>query len=105
MGYVCILFVLSLTISTAGGIKCYSCVLTEDPLSCLKTEECPSMDRCYSLDLTGHGGGLTKGCLPSVACALGPVGACCEGDLCNLGNATGSSFILLLLSTAALYFL
>uniref|UniRef100_A0A8C5BJ10 UPAR/Ly6 domain-containing protein n=1 Tax=Gadus morhua TaxID=8049 RepID=A0A8C5BJ10_GADMO len=89
---------LTMCFCVAGGIKCYSCVLTEDPLSCLKTEECPSMDRCYR-------GGLTKGCLPSVACALGPVGACCEGDLCNLGNATGSSFILLLLSTAALYFL
>ncbi|XP_056447964.1 uncharacterized protein si:dkey-102g19.3 [Gadus chalcogrammus] len=104
MGYVCILFVLSLTISTAGGIKCYSCI-TEDPLSCLKTEECPTMDRCYSLDLTGLGGGFIKGCQLSVACAQGPVAACCEGDLCNLGNASRSSFILLLLSTAALYFL
>ncbi|CAL8250917.1 unnamed protein product [Boreogadus saida] len=65
MGYVCNLFVLSLTISTVGGIKCYSCV-AEDPLSCLETMECLiPMDRCFAVS-TGLGGGVIKGCQVSV---------------------------------------
>uniref|UniRef100_A0A4W6C3H1 UPAR/Ly6 domain-containing protein n=1 Tax=Lates calcarifer TaxID=8187 RepID=A0A4W6C3H1_LATCA len=41
---------------------------------------------------------ISKGCQTSVAC----VGAmdCCEGDLCNSAIPTGSSVILLLVSSA-----
>ncbi|XP_059910458.1 lymphocyte antigen 6E-like [Gadus macrocephalus] len=104
MGYVCILFVLSLTISTVGGLRCFACI-SGDYLSCFKPVECPSsMDRCFT---TGLGDTLIKGCQFSSLCAL-PGTGCCQGDLCNFANSSnsiGSSFILLLLSTAALYFL
>ncbi|CAL8250925.1 unnamed protein product [Boreogadus saida] len=104
MGFVCVFFVLSLTISTVGGLSCYSCAAK--PLSskdCLEKVDCASnMDHCYSQKSDGY---ATKGCLSSALCLTGATQGCCSSDLCNNAKNIGSSFILLLLSTAALYFL
>ncbi|XP_073323316.1 lymphocyte antigen 6G-like [Pagrus major] len=87
--------VLLVTLSAACGLRCYNC-MGIDPKSCTKIKTCPStMDRCSSTEV---GGIITKDCTNSAAC-IGPI-KCCEGDLCNGAIPTGSSVLLLLVSSA-----
>ncbi|KAK0135428.1 hypothetical protein N1851_028720 [Merluccius polli] len=107
--------VLCLTISTVWGLTCYECVVSTEPCSTVSTcETVPliPLDRCFSLIARdrlaiGHTGqipGLTaKGCISSSLC-ISPI-TCCEGDLCNNAKYIGPSFFLMVLSSAALYFL
>uniref|UniRef100_A0A3Q3NJC4 UPAR/Ly6 domain-containing protein n=1 Tax=Labrus bergylta TaxID=56723 RepID=A0A3Q3NJC4_9LABR len=88
--------ILFVTLSTACGLRCYTCI-TVDPRSCTDTKSCgPGFDRCFSLKFNGV---TTKDCLNSLGCAVG-VMSCCEGDLCNSAVPTGSSVLLLLVSSA-----
>ncbi|XP_065805495.1 lymphocyte antigen 6G-like [Labrus bergylta] len=89
--------ILFVTLSTACGLRCYTCIAA-DPRSCTDTKSCAVIfDRCFSLpigtDVT------TKDCINSLVCAAG-VMSCCEGDLCNSAVPTGSSVLLLLVSSA-----
>nr|XP_046243850.1 three-finger toxin MALT0070C-like [Scatophagus argus] len=84
--------VLMVTLSTAYGLRCYAC---EDSQNC-QAVDCPAnADRCSTLTLNGI---TTKGCFISTGC-IGLI-KCCEGDLCNGAITTGSSVLLLLLSSA-----
>ncbi|KAG8011800.1 hypothetical protein GBF38_004150 [Nibea albiflora] len=77
----------------ACGLKCYEC---DQSKSCTRTEECsPAMNRCGSVELNGL---MKKGCVSSSQC--GDYMKCCEGDLCNGAITTGSSVLLLLVSSA-----
>ncbi|XP_053276243.1 phospholipase A2 inhibitor and Ly6/PLAUR domain-containing protein [Pleuronectes platessa] len=88
--------VLFTTLSTACGLRCYTCTATE-PKSCTDTTSCAVLfNRCYSTDLAGLV--VTKGCINDKLCVGGI--ACCEGDLCNSATLTGPSTILLLVSSA-----
>uniref|UniRef100_A0A3Q3GTR0 CD59 glycoprotein-like n=1 Tax=Labrus bergylta TaxID=56723 RepID=A0A3Q3GTR0_9LABR len=81
--------ILFVTLSTACGLRCYTCSAA-DPRSCTDTKSCgPGLDRCV----------ITKGCQNSAAAAVGSM-SCCEGDLCNSAVPTGSSVLLLLVSSA-----
>ncbi|XP_039463717.1 CD59 glycoprotein-like [Oreochromis aureus] len=94
--------ILSVTLSAACGLRCYTCYHS-DPKSCIDTTSClPGFERCYSLKVVGLNA-VTKGCLNSAAC-VGPM-SCCEGNLCNSAIPTGPSAILLLVSSAILKFL
>ncbi|XP_044231576.1 lymphocyte antigen 6G-like isoform X2 [Thunnus albacares] len=87
--------ILFLTLSTAHGLKCYTCEKAE-PKSCTKDVVCDDKShRCFSKNETGL---ITMGCHNSDACAS-PM-SCCEGDLCNNAIPTGPSVILLLVSSA-----
>ncbi|XP_042278181.1 lymphocyte antigen 6G-like [Thunnus albacares] len=87
--------ILFLTLSTACGLRCYTCITT-DPKSCTEVLTCPdSFNRCFSLNFNGV---ITKGCQISNLC-VSPM-SCCEGDLCNNAIPTGPSVILLLVSSA-----
>ncbi|XP_019120031.1 CD59B glycoprotein [Larimichthys crocea] len=87
---------LLVTLSAACGLKCYTCN-GMDSKSCTQIVECPSptLDRCSSLELNGA---MVKTCVMSSAC-VSPM-KCCEGDLCNGAITTGSSVLLLLVSSA-----
>ncbi|XP_041644146.1 lymphocyte antigen 6G-like [Cheilinus undulatus] len=86
-----------LTLSTACGLRCYTCTATE-PRSCTDTKSCPVIfNRCFSLKVDGYDM-VTKGCQTSMAC-IGAV-SCCEGDLCNSAVPAGPSVLLLLVSSA-----
>lgn len=90
---------LFLAVSTAGGLRCYTCTAA-DPKSCTDTKSCPVIfNRCFSLRVDGYNM-VTKGCQTSIACH----GAmkCCEGSLCNSAIPTGSNVILLLVSSAVI---
>ncbi|CAB1435987.1 unnamed protein product [Pleuronectes platessa] len=88
--------VLFTALSTACGLRCYTCTtILSNP--CTKTESCPvGMDRCASGDIAGFLFG--KGCVKGDMCD-GRI-ECCEGDLCNSATLTGPSVILLLVSSA-----
>ncbi|XP_039906475.1 ly-6/neurotoxin-like protein 1 isoform X1 [Simochromis diagramma] len=87
--------ILVLILSTACGLKCYVCALS-DPHSCTNALTCPAgMDRCFSLTTSGT---VTKSCIYSVSC-VSPM-SCCEGNLCNSAIPTGPSAMLLLVSSA-----
>ncbi|KAK2837822.1 hypothetical protein Q5P01_015034 [Channa striata] len=89
--------ILFLTLSTACGLRCYTCTAT-DPKSCTDTKSCTVIfNRCFSLKVDGYNI-VTKGCQSSALC--GGAMACCEGDLCNGAITNGSSVILLLISSA-----
>ncbi|XP_049435270.1 lymphocyte antigen 6G-like isoform X1 [Epinephelus fuscoguttatus] len=89
--------ILFMTLSTACGLRCYTCTAT-DPHSCTDTKSCPVIfNRCFSLRIDGYNM-VTKGCQTSIAC-VGAM-ACCEGNLCNSAIPTGPSVILLLVSSA-----
>ncbi|XP_028270268.1 prostate stem cell antigen-like isoform X2 [Parambassis ranga] len=87
--------VLLLTVSTACGLRCYTCTTT-DPKSCTTITDCVSpFNRCFSLNINGV---ITKGCQTSLLCVDN--NQCCETDLCNSAIPTGPSVILLLVSSA-----
>ncbi|XP_040010417.1 lymphocyte antigen 6G-like [Xiphias gladius] len=87
--------ILFMILSTACGLKCYSCVKA-DPTTCTRISTCPEpLDRCFSLNVTGY---IAKGCRKSINCVR-PV-SCCEEDLCNSAIPTGPSVVLLLVSSA-----
>ncbi|XP_073323341.1 lymphocyte antigen 6G-like [Pagrus major] len=87
--------VLLVTLSAAYGLQCYLCVNVK-PSACTQKLDCPAgTDRCASAEL---GGLVTKGCVPSAACREGA--KCCDKDLCNGAIPTGSSVLLLLVSSA-----
>ncbi|XP_030593907.1 lymphocyte antigen 6G-like [Archocentrus centrarchus] len=84
-----------LTLSTACGLRCYSC-LASDPRSCTQTTTCSDpLDRCYTFYVSGT---VSKGCHYSGSCVK-PF-TCCEGNLCNSVIPTGPSVILLMVSSA-----
>ncbi|XP_056888150.1 three-finger toxin MALT0070C-like [Takifugu flavidus] len=84
--------VLVAVLSVASGIKCYVCSTRND---CQKVD-CPAgSDRCASTMVNGV---PIKNCFASSGCR-DPI-KCCEGDLCNGAIPTGSSILLLLLSSA-----
>ncbi|GAA6227450.1 prostate stem cell antigen-like [Lates japonicus] len=86
--------ILFMTLSTACGLRCYTCGPT-DAKSCTHISDCPDiMNRCFSLNV----GLITKSCINSALC-VNPM-SCCEGDLCNSAIPTGPSVILLLVSSA-----
>nr|XP_020515297.1 CD59 glycoprotein-like [Labrus bergylta] len=90
--------ILFVTLSTACGLRCYTCIAA-DPRSCTDTRSCgPGLDRCSTFKKDGTDV-TTKGCINSLSCAVG-VMSCCEGDLCNSAVPTGSSVLLLLVSSA-----
>ncbi|XP_035513634.1 prostate stem cell antigen-like [Morone saxatilis] len=89
--------ILFMTLSTACGLRCYTCTAA-DPKSCTDTKSCSVIfNRCFSLRVDGYSM-VTKGCQTSLAC----VGAikCCEGNLCNSAMPIGPSVVLLLISSA-----
>ncbi|XP_030272073.1 lymphocyte antigen 6B-like [Sparus aurata] len=86
--------VLLATLSAACGLKCYSCV-NADSKSCTKIATCSTQNRCSSFEVMGL---VTKDCIDSAGC-IGLI-KCCEGDLCNGAIPTGSSVLLLLVSSA-----
>ncbi|XP_053276587.1 lymphocyte antigen 6S [Pleuronectes platessa] len=91
--------VLFTTLSTACGLRCYTCTATE-PKSCTDTKSCAVIfNRCFSLKVEGYNM-VSKGCQTSIIC--GGSMDCCEGDLCNSATLTGPSVILLLVSSAIL---
>ncbi|XP_029018513.1 lymphocyte antigen 6G-like [Betta splendens] len=90
-----VLTVLVMSLCTAHGLRCYSCVTT-DPKSCTNIITCPAgLDRCSSVSALGV---LTKTCISSNLC-VSPI-SCCQGDLCNGAIPTGPSAVLLLVSSA-----
>ncbi|XP_024131722.1 prostate stem cell antigen [Oryzias melastigma] len=92
------LLILFLTLSAACGLRCYSCTAVKSK-SCTDTEACPALlNRCYSLKVDGVDI-VTKGCQTSLMC-VDPI-SCCEGDLCNSSARPGSSFLLMMLTSAA----
>ncbi|XP_076587222.1 lymphocyte antigen 6G-like [Chaetodon auriga] len=93
----CGALILFMTLSTACGLRCYTCTAAE-PKSCTDTKSCPVIfNRCFSLRVDGYNM-VTKGCQTSLAC--GGAIACCEGNLCNGAIPTGPSVIILLVSSA-----
>uniref|UniRef100_A0A669CNL6 Lymphocyte antigen 6G-like n=1 Tax=Oreochromis niloticus TaxID=8128 RepID=A0A669CNL6_ORENI len=87
--------ILVLSLSTACGLQCYVCALS-DPHSCTDVLTCPAgMDRCFSLTTSGT---ITKGCQFTSLC-VSPM-SCCEGNLCNSAIPTGPSIMFLLVSSA-----
>ncbi|KAF3695605.1 hypothetical protein EXN66_Car011281 [Channa argus] len=90
-----VLMVLFMTLSTACGLDCFSC-LASDSTSCTQTATCSfPLDRCFTINVNGL---LTKGCQTHYACLPGIT--CCEGNLCNSAIPTGPSVVLLLVSSA-----
>ncbi|XP_034547028.1 lymphocyte antigen 6G-like [Notolabrus celidotus] len=89
--------ILCMTLSTAYGIKCFSCAAA-NPSTCTNTIDCTILlDRCFSHEL---GPLVTKGCMSSIAC-IGDM-SCCKGDLCNSAVPIGPSALLLLVSSAVI---
>ncbi|XP_006789968.1 lymphocyte antigen 6G-like [Neolamprologus brichardi] len=94
--------ILCVTLSAVCGLRCYTCTAA-DPKSCIDSKSCAVIfNRCFSLRVDGYNL-VTKGCQTSAFC--GGAMACCEGDLCNSTIPTGSSALLLLVSSAILKFL
>ncbi|XP_049907877.1 lymphocyte antigen 6G-like [Epinephelus moara] len=83
--------ILFMTLSAAWGLRCYICV----GKPCKDTTTCPAnMDRCTSFVLDGV---VYKGCTNKASC-VSPI-KCCDTDLCNSAVPTGSSVLLLLVSS------
>ncbi|XP_075889513.1 uncharacterized protein LOC142893118 [Nelusetta ayraudi] len=94
------ILVVFLSLSTACGLRCYSCTVA-NPRSCTDINECAyGLNRCYSIKVEAGGYEMvSKGCQSSATC-LSSMG-CCEGNLCNSARMpTGSSLVLLLVSSA-----
>ncbi|CAB1435986.1 unnamed protein product [Pleuronectes platessa] len=91
----CAALILCVILSTACGLKCYTCV-SVDPRACTHMTTCPALlDQCFSLNLTGV---INKGCRKTINCVR-PV-SCCGEDLCNSAVLTGPRVTLLLVSSA-----
>ncbi|KAG8011801.1 hypothetical protein GBF38_004151 [Nibea albiflora] len=91
---------LMVTLSAAYGLKCYYCI-SSDPRGCRLIGNCESgANRCASAVIDGA---IIKGCEKSVNC-VSPI-KCCQGDLCNGAIPTGSSVLLLLVSSLIAVFL
>nr|XP_029138493.1 prostate stem cell antigen-like [Labrus bergylta] len=89
--------ILFVTLATACSLRCYTCTAA-DPRSCTDIKSCAVIfNRCFSLKFNGTDV-ITKGCQNSLVC-VGSI-SCCEGDLCNSAVPTGSSVLLLLVSSA-----
>ncbi|XP_030271863.1 three-finger toxin MALT0070C-like [Sparus aurata] len=87
--------VLLATLSAVYGLRCYVCALA-NPNSCTEVMTCPTgLDRCANV-VTGDL--VTRSCYTSAACVS--AANCCSTDLCNDAITTGSSVLLLLLSSA-----
>ncbi|XP_049907920.1 lymphocyte antigen 6G-like [Epinephelus moara] len=86
--------ILFMTLSAACGLRCYFC----KGKHCTTTMSCAfSTDSCTSFELDGV---VYKGCIDHSACT-GPI-KCCDTDLCNSAVPTGSSVLLLLVSSGIL---
>ncbi|XP_070821101.1 CD59B glycoprotein-like [Chaetodon trifascialis] len=82
-------------LSAAYGLRCYTCTTTNYN-ECTSIVTCPpELDRCAHAEERGT---IVKACFASAACR-DPI-KCCEGDLCNGAIPTGSSVLLLLVSSA-----
>ncbi|XP_049907036.1 lymphocyte antigen 6D-like [Epinephelus moara] len=84
--------ILFVTLSAAFGLKCHIC----QGETCTNPQTCPpTADRCA---ITKVNNAVAKTCTISGGCA----GAtqCCETDLCNSAIPTGSSVLLLLVSSS-----
>ncbi|XP_018552741.2 uncharacterized protein LOC108897514 isoform X1 [Lates calcarifer] len=87
--------ILFMTLSTVCGLRCYTCDPTNTK-SCTDISDCPPlMDHCFSANMNGI---IRKGCMNSALC-VNPM-SCCDEDLCNSASPTGTSVILLLVSSA-----
>ncbi|XP_071339362.1 protein psiI-like [Trachinotus anak] len=73
-----VLMIVVMTLSTACGLTCYSCVTTE-PEHCTNTSICSGfLSRCFTLKKNGF---IITGCHDSGLCSS-PLD-CCREDLCN----------------------
>ncbi|XP_034451947.1 muscarinic toxin 2-like [Hippoglossus hippoglossus] len=91
----CAALILCVMLSTACGLKCYTCV-SANARACTWTSTCPAvMDQCFSLNVNGS---IAKGCRATRNCVK-PV-SCCGEDLCNSAVPTGPRVTLLLVSSA-----
>ncbi|XP_073322870.1 uncharacterized protein [Pagrus major] len=88
--------VLLVTLSAAYGLQCYVCANVK-PSACTQKLTClAGTDRCASV--AESGGLVSKSCVSSAVCREGA--KCCDKDLCNGAIPTGSSVLLLLVSSA-----
>ncbi|XP_068616935.1 uncharacterized protein [Brachionichthys hirsutus] len=87
--------VLLVTLSAAGCLMCYQCLLATDPSQCTQNVTCHvAADRCATIEFNGF---IIKGCNISPFCHNDI--RCCKGDLCNSAVTTGSNVLLLLVSS------
>ncbi|XP_047448336.1 lymphocyte antigen 6G-like [Mugil cephalus] len=87
--------ILFLTVSTAWGLRCYTCDISSSS-SCTDVVTCPDgFDKCLSGEVLGL---VAKSCGRSEMC-IGTAN-CCDTDLCNSAIPTGPSVIMLLVSSA-----
>ncbi|XP_029366794.1 prostate stem cell antigen-like isoform X4 [Echeneis naucrates] len=87
--------ILFMLLSTACGLKCYTCVSTHIE-SCTRAINCVEpLNRCFSMNVTGV---ITKGCRKAINCLSNM--RCCEEDMCNSATASGPTAVLLLAASA-----
>uniref|UniRef100_A0A3Q3X4W0 UPAR/Ly6 domain-containing protein n=1 Tax=Mola mola TaxID=94237 RepID=A0A3Q3X4W0_MOLML len=78
------------------GLRCYSCTYSSELKSCNNIVNCGFLfNWCATMKISGV---TTKSCQIKALC-VGPM-KCCKGDLCNSAVPTGSSLLLLLVSSA-----
>ncbi|XP_042344566.1 lymphocyte antigen 6D-like [Plectropomus leopardus] len=83
--------ILFMTLSAAYGLRCHIC----NGKTCTNPQSCPvGMDRCALIETTNA---VSKNCMNNSGC--GDTIKCCETDLCNSAISTGSSVLLLLVSS------
>ncbi|XP_036954367.1 lymphocyte antigen 6G-like [Acanthopagrus latus] len=87
--------VLLVTLSVAYGLQCYVCGGVKAS-ACTQKQTCPTgFDRCTSVESNGL---VARTC--AVASSCNEPLKCCDTDLCNGAIPTGSSVLLLLVSSA-----
>ncbi|XP_042344460.1 lymphocyte antigen 6D-like [Plectropomus leopardus] len=83
--------ILFMTLSAVCGLRCYVCA----GYYCRDEADCPvTFDRCSTTDVNGY---ITKTCTNNAGCTGNT--KCCSTDLCNSATPTGSSILLLLVSS------